>query len=211
METIRSAVLLLLSFVAAASHAAQVAPDALLRGVTSDVIASLKQDQGQADDPARIAGLIKAKVVPVFDFSLMTQFAMARNWRLATPGQQHALTAEFKAMLVRTYSATLADYRDATITYKPLRALAGDTDATVRSDIKQGARRLKIDYEMSRTPEGWKVYDVKLDGISLVTAFRGGFAAKIRDSGVDGLIRALTEKNRESLSPTKTAAAVAGS
>ena len=206
METIRSAVLLLLlSFAAPGLHAADVAPDKLLRSVTTEMIASLKQDP--ADDPARIAGLIEEKVVPVFDFSLMTQLAMARNWRLATPEQRDALTAEFKTMLVRTYSGTLAGYRDSTITYKPLRAVAGDTDATVRSDVRQGARRLRIDYDMSRTPEGWKVYDVKLDGISLVTAYRGGFAARIRDSGVDGLIRALAEKNREGLSAPRTAVA----
>lgn len=212
METIRSAVLLLLlSLVVPVSQSAQVAPDALLRGVTSEVVASLKQDKAQADDPSKLDGLIEAKIVPVFDFSRMTQLAMARNWRLASAEQQTLLTAEFKAMLVRTYSATLAGFRDHTITYKPFRFVPGDTDATVRSELRQGSRvQYKIDYEMTRTAEGWKVYDVKLDGISLVTSYRDGFAARVRDAGVDGLIRALAERNRQDIPSSKSATAVAG-
>lgn len=195
---------LILLFAAFASYAAPVAPDKLLQGVTTDVIASLKQDREQVDDPAKLAALVETKVVPIFDFSRMTQLAMAKNWRLASAAQQEQLTAEFKALLVRTYSAALARYRDQTITYKPLRLVRGDTDTTVRSEVKHGSRLFKIDYEMTRTPDGWKVYDVKLDSISLVTAYRGGFAAKIREAGVDGLIRALSEKNREDVTPVRT-------
>jgi phospholipid transport system substrate-binding protein len=203
MEAIRSAVLLLSLLFASSAPGAQDAPDGLLKTATSEVIASLKQDSELASDPSKLDGLIEAKVVPVFDFSRMTQLAMARNWRLASPQQQDRLTAEFKATLVRTYSATLAAYRDHAITYKVSRYVAGDTDATVRSEVKQGAKAHKLDYEMTRTPAGWKVYDVKLDGISLVTAYRDGFAARVRESGVDGLIRALSEKNRQSLASAK--------
>jgi phospholipid transport system substrate-binding protein len=203
METIRSAALLLSLLFASASLAAKEAPDVLLRNATSEIQASLRQDAELANDPSKLDGLINAKVVPVFDFSRMAQLAMARNWRLASARQQDRLTAEFKAMLLRTYSATLASYRDKVITYKTSRFVPGDTDATVRSEVKQGAKVHKLDYEMTRTPEGWKVYDVKLNDISLVTAYRQGFTAKVRDSGVDGLIRALAEKNRQSIALAK--------
>lgn len=203
METIRSAVLLLSLLLASVSLAAPEAPDVLMSNATSDVLASLRQDAELANDPSKLDGLVTAKVVPVFDFSRMTQLAMARNWRLASARQQDRLTAEFKAMLLRTYSATLASYRDHAIIYKASRFVPGDTDATVRSEVKQGAKVYKLDYELTKTPGGWKVYDVKLDGISLVTTYREGFAAKVRDSGVDGLIRALAEKNRQSVALAK--------
>jgi phospholipid transport system substrate-binding protein len=203
METIRSAVLLLLSLAAFSAQGAQSAPDALLKNATSEVLASLKEDKGIAGDAARLDGLIESKIVPVFDFSLMTQFAMGRNWRQASTAQRGRLTTEFKSMLVRTYSGMLTTYRDAAITYKPIRFVPGDTDATVRSEVSQpGAKPLRVDYEIARTARGWKVYDVKIDGISVVTAYRDGFAAKVRESGVDGLIRSLSEKNRQSVSTT---------
>jgi len=191
--------LLLLVFVVPSAVAgAQPAPDAALRNVTSDVISALKQDRDLIDDPARLERFIEARIVPIFDFSLMTQFAMGRNWRTTSAAQQGQLTAEFKAMLLRTYSGMIATYRDPDITYKPIRYVPGDTDAIVQSEVKQsGARLLRIDYALTRTPVGWKVYDVKLDSVSVVTAYRNGFAAKIRDAGVDGLIRALAEKNRQ--------------
>ena len=203
METIRSAALLLSLLFAPACLAAPEAPDELMQNVTTEVLASLRQDADLAGDPSKLEGFINAKVVPVFDFSRMAQLAMARNWRLATSRQRDSLTEEFKAMLLRTYSATLASYRDYAITYKASRFVSGDTDATVRSEVKQGAKAYKLDYEMTKTPGGWKVYDVKVDNVSLVTTYREGFAAKVRDTGVDGLIRALAEKNRQSVALAK--------
>ena len=203
METIRSAALSLSLLFASVSLAAPQAPDVLLKNVTSEVFASMKQDAELANDPSRLDELVTAKVVPVFDFSRMTQLAMARNWRLASARQQDRLTAEFKAMLLRTYSATLVSYRDQPINYKASRFVPGDTDATVRSEVKHGAKVYKLDYEMTRTPDGWKVYDVKVDSVSLVTTYREGFTAKVREAGVDGLIRALAEKNRQSVALAK--------
>jgi phospholipid transport system substrate-binding protein len=203
METIRGAALLLSLLFASTSLAAQVAPDALLRNVTSEVFAGIQQDADPASDPAKFDDLIQAKVVPVFDFSRMAQLAMARNWRQASARQQDRLTAEFKAMLLRTYSTALASYRDYAITYKASRFMPGDTDATVRSEARKGTKVQKLDYELTRTPDGWKVYDVKLNNISLVTTYREGFAAKVRDTGVDGLIRTLAEKNRQSVALAK--------
>lgn len=214
METIRRAVLSLCLAIAVttSSQAAETAPDALLKSATTDFAAALRQHRAEGESPTRFSGLLETKVLPLFDFSRMAQLATGRNWRLASPAQQEALTAEFKALLVGTYAAALAGYRDQPIAYKPVRMLAGDTDVTVRSEVKQGGGTLKIDYDMVKTEAGWKVYDVKLQGVSLVTAYRGGFAAKVRDAGVDGLIHALAEKNRlnQAASRPVTAAVAAG-
>ena len=175
-----------------------VAPDVLLNAVTSEVIAVLKRNQAlQTGNPAKVAELVETRILPHFDFARMTKIAVARNWRLASPEQQQALTAEFKRLLVRTYSTALSSYRDQVIEYKPLRTAPGDTEVTVKSEIKQpGAERMTIDYDMEKTPAGWKVYDIKVAGISLVTTYRETFAGKVRDGGVDGLIKALSDKNR---------------
>jgi phospholipid transport system substrate-binding protein len=199
METIRSAALLLSLTLGPACLAAQEAPDALLRNATNDYVAGLKEDSELAGDPSRSESLFKARMAPVFDFSRMTQLAMHRNWRLASARQQDRLTAEFKSVLLRAYSAAFASYRDCVITYKASHFDPRDTDATVRSEVKQCAKPHKLDYEMTRTPDGWRVYDIKLDGASIVTAHRGAFAARLHDSGVDGLIRTLAEKNRQSV------------
>ena len=190
--------LLLLFVVPTAVLGAQPAPDAALKSVTADVVAALKQDRDLVDDPAKLERLIENRIVPVFDFELMTQLAVGRNWRATSASQQRQLTTEFKAMLLRTYSGMISSYRDPEISYKPIRYVPGDTDAIVYSEVKQpGSKLLRIDYALTRTPIGWKVYDVKLDGVSVITAYRNGFTSKIRDVGVDGLIRALAEKNRQ--------------
>jgi len=210
METIRRVVLVLsLALVAPLSQASEVAPDALLSAVTSEVLSALNQNRELVENPARLAELVESKVVPVFNFLHMTQLAMARNWRSATLEQRDKLTAEFRTLLMRTYSVALANYRNQAIGYKRLRSMPGDTAVTVRSAVNQGTGQLRIDYDMEKTPAGWKVYDVKIDGVSLVTSYREGFAAKVRDAGVDGLIRALAEKNRRGDSASRPSGPVA--
>ena len=191
--------LLLLFLVPSAVLGAQSTPDTALKSATADMVAALKQEPGITDDPERLGKLIEAKVLPVFDFSLMTQFAVGKSWRNTSAAQQDRLTAEFRTMMIRTYSGMLATYRDHSITYKPIRYQPGDTDAIVRSEVsKPGAKSLNVEYQLTRMSGGrWKVYDVKLEGVSIVTAHRGAFAARIRDSGFDGLIRTLAERNRQ--------------
>jgi phospholipid transport system substrate-binding protein len=190
--------LLALALAAPASLAQAVAPDALLRAVTVEVTDKIKQDQElQAADPAKIAALVETRILPLFDFVHMTRLAMARNWRLATPEQQRVLTEEFKTLLVRTYSTALAHYRGEVIDFKQLRAARLDTAVTVRSEVRQpGKERMTLDYEMEKTPAGWKIYDVKVAGVRLVTTYRDIFAEKVRDGGVDGLIKFLMDGNR---------------
>jgi phospholipid transport system substrate-binding protein len=195
----KAALLLTVALAAPCLSAQEVAPDVMLNAVTSEVIAIIKQDADfQAGRPMKVAHLVETKILPLFDFARMTRIAVARNWRLASPEQQTTLTAEFKTLLVRSYSAALSSYRDQVIQFKRLRMEPGDTEVTVRSDVTEpGRERTTIDYDMEKTPAGWKVYDVKISGVSLVTTYRQTFAEKIRDGGVDGLIKSLSDKNRQ--------------
>ena len=179
--------------------APETAPDALLSAATLTVTASLRQDKSLlTNSQERIAELVEVTILPLFNFRHMTQRAVAPNWRLASPEQQNALIAEFKTLLVHTYSTTLANYRDQAIEYKPLRIAPGEIEVTVKSTVKQpGAERMTIDYDMEKTTAGWKIYDIKVAGISLITTYRSTFAQLIRDGGVDGLIKSLSAKNRQ--------------
>lgn len=198
-ELIAKYVLLLaLALAAPASLAQGVAPEALLRTVAVEVIDKIRQDQElHAADPTKVAALVESRIIPLFDFVHMTRLAMARHWRLATPEQQRVLAEEFKTLLIRTYSTALGHYRGEVIDFKQLRAAPTDTEVTVRSEVKQpGKERMTLDYDMEKTPAGWKIYDVKVAGVRLVTTYRDVFAEKIRDGGVDGLIKFLVDGNR---------------
>lgn len=179
--------------------AQDAAPDALLRSVTLEVIAVIRRDADiQSGNVAKVADLVESRILPHFDFPRMTQLAAARGWTIATPAQQKALTSEFRTLLVRTYSTALASYRDQVIEFKPLRAGPDATEVTVRSVVRQsGMTPLNMDYDMAHVAAGWKVYDIKIEGVSLVTTYRETFAARIREGGVDGLIQTLADKNRE--------------
>ena len=175
--------------------ATETAPDALLSAATFVVTTRLRQDQ--TNSPEKIAELVESTILPLFDFRRMTRLAVARSWRLASPEQQNALVIEFRTLLVRTYSTALTTYRGQAIEYKALRAAPGATDVTVKSVVPQsGAEPTTIDYDMERTPAGWKVYDIKISNISLITTYRSTFARIIRDDGVDGLIQTLSARNQ---------------
>src|SRR5678816_3529718 len=171
MLKIQIAFALALAVTTPAALAQGEAPDALLKAVTADVIVLIRQDKDiQAGNPAKVAEVVETRILPLFDFTRMTQLAVARNWRAASTEQQTSLTAEFRTLLVRTYSTALSSYRDQIIEFKPLRMAPGDAEATVKSVVKQpGIDPLTIDYDMSRTASGWKVYDIKIDGISSVS------------------------------------------
>lgn len=179
--------------------AADTSPEALVQSVASEVLAIIKSDTDiQGGDAKKVIALVEEKVLPHFDFTRMTALAMGINWRKATADQKTQLTAQFRTLLVRTYSTALTKYRGQTIEYKPTRAQSGATDVTVRSMIKQpGAEAITIDYSMEKTSASWKVYDVTVAGISLVTTYRDAFTQEVRNAGVEGLIKRLAEKNRE--------------
>ena len=177
---------------------ADIAPDALARSVTDEVLSIVRSDKElQSGNPQKVAQLVETKVLPHFNFNRMTQLAVGRNWRQANPEQQRALTEEFKTLLVRTYTTAFSQYRNQTIEYRPLRMAPGDTDVIVRSLIKQPTGQpVSLDYSMEKNAGAWKVYDVKIEGISLVENYRNTFHNEIQRTGVDGLIRALADKNK---------------
>ncbi|HYQ99305.1 MAG TPA: ABC transporter substrate-binding protein [Casimicrobiaceae bacterium] len=177
---------------------AQEAPDALVKRVSGDVIATIKADPRiQAGDQARIREMIEVKLLPHFDFMRMTALAMGKNWRAATPEQQKRLADEFKTLLVRTYSTALNKYRDETIEFKPLRMNPGDTDVVVRTQVmRQGAQPVQIDYSLEKSADGWKAYDVVIGGVSLVTNYRDEFNQQVQSGGIDGLVKTLAERNK---------------
>jgi phospholipid transport system substrate-binding protein len=180
------------------SFAGETAPDALIKGITSDVIAAIKQDKGiQAGNMAKIDALVEARILPYFDFQRATRTAMGFNWRQATPEQRSRLTAEFRALLVRTYAGTLASYRDQLVEFRPFHMAPGDSEVTVRSQIRQsGSPAIAVEYDLERTDSGWKIFDVRVDGMSLIATYRTSFEEEVRNHGVDGLIRVLASKKR---------------
>jgi phospholipid transport system substrate-binding protein len=177
----------------------EVPPDVLIKSVSSEVIAEIRKDKAiQAGDAARIAALVDAKIVPHFDLRRITQLAVGPGWRRATPEQQERLMQEFKTLLVRTYSGALASYRDQAVEFRPLRAAAGDTEVTVKSLIRQsGTEPIALEYDLARVGAQWKIFDVRISGISLVATYRSSFAEEVRNNGVDGLIGLLERKNRQ--------------
>lgn len=197
----------MLAFMAATGAQAQdVAPDALIKNVSTEVLTIVRQDKDiQSGNTKKTMDLVETKVLPHFNFNRMTALAVGRDWRTASPEQQKVLVNEFRTLLVRTYSNALTAYRDQTLDVKPLRMGANDTDVVVRSEVRQpGAKPVSIDYSLEKGPNGWKVYDVVVAGVSLVTTYRETFAAEVRTSGIDGLIKTLQAKNQAPL-PAKPA------
>src|ERR1043166_6438560 len=181
------AAVLLLAFVAPMALAEE-APDALVKRIAEETLMTIRSDKDlQAGNPAKVKSLIETKLVPHFDAARMTALAMGRNWSSASAEQQKELTEQFKTLLIRTYSNALTNYRDNTMSDKPLRANAGDSEVVVRTDVtRPGQAPVPIDYSMEKTPEGWKAYDVVVAGVSLVTKYRDAVNDTVRSSGVDG-------------------------
>lgn len=178
--------------------AQETGPDLLVKNVTLEVIDIIVKDKEiQSGNQKKIVDLVEAKVLPHFNFSTMTRQAVATNWGKATLEQKQQLTDEFKTLLIRTYSSALATYRDQRFDFRPLRAKPTDTDVTIQVRIVQGSREpVSLEYDMEKTPSGWKVYDVRVGGVSLVANYRSEFANEIRNNGIDGLIKGLAAKNK---------------
>ncbi|HET7833229.1 MAG TPA: ABC transporter substrate-binding protein [Gallionella sp.] len=172
-------------------------PDVLIKNTVQDVITIVKQDKDiQAGNQKKILELVDAKVLPHFDFTRMTQLAVGRNWRTATPAQKQALVTEFRNMLVRTYTRAFTQYRDQTVEVKPPKMTPDATEVTVKTNvIKPGAQPIQVDYEMRKTPDGWKAFDISIDGVSMVMSYRGTFDSEVAQNGIDGLIKTLSTKN----------------
>jgi len=176
-----------------------LAPDRLVDKTVKEVIEIIQKDEALRNgDREKMFDLIETKILPHFNFTRMTQLAMGQHWSKAQPEQQNKIVDEFRTLLVRTYSNALTSYQDETIKVNPLPDLGDHTETTVRTTVIQGRGKepVPIDYSMEKKPDGWKVYDVTVSGVSLVTNYRGTFNSQVRKGGVDGLLKALTDKNK---------------
>jgi phospholipid transport system substrate-binding protein len=194
---------------ATALRAQEVPPDQLVKTVTLEVVDLIAKDKEiRSGNRAKLIELIDAKVLPHFNFGAMTALALGQSWNKATPEQKKRLTQEFRTLLVRTYASALAAYSEQKFEFRPLRAKPTDTDVTVQVRVLQaGAQPVPIDYSMEKTAAGWKVYDVMVGGVSLVANYRTEFNNVVRESGIDGLVKSLSAKNRSGLEASAAPAA----
>jgi len=180
------------------AQAQETAPDVLVKNVTEEVLDVIRKDKDiKAGSTKRAIELVEQKVLPHFNFTRMTALAVGKDWRQASPAQQKDLTEAFKELLVRTYSNALIAYKNETVDYKPFKMKPGETDVTIRTQINQhgGKQPIMLDYSLEKGAQGWKVYDVVVAGVSLVTNYRSSFATEVRNGGIDGLIKTLKAKN----------------
>lgn len=177
--------------------AAEEAPDALIKNATNEIIELIKTDKAiQAGDVKHTQEVIESKVLRYFDFNKMTGSAVGREWRNASAEQKSQLAKEFQVLLVRSYSNALTQYKNQTVDVKPLKSTPADNEVTVKTEVKQpGAKPVPIDYDLVKSPDGWKVFDVYVAGVSLVANYRDTFNQEIKASGIDGLVKSLHEKN----------------
>jgi phospholipid transport system substrate-binding protein len=186
-----------LVFSASAAAAQITPPDELVKTVMLDMQRTIVQDKDlQVGDRAKTIRVIEQKALPYFNYRGMTALAVGVNWRKATPEQKKRLADEFRTLLVRTYASSLSAFGDQKFEFRPLRLKPDDTDVTVQVRVLQpGSQPVTVEYDMEKTPEGWKCYDVRVAGISLVVNYRTEFSAIVRDKGIDGLIKVLETKN----------------
>lgn len=178
------------------ARAQELGPEELVRKVTADVLDTVKSDKDLLADRKRALALAEQKVLPHVDFREAAQLAVGKAWWSATPAQRDRIVAEFRALLIRIYSNALDTYRGQTMQVMPVRMAAGATETTVRNRyLKPGAPPVPVEYAMKKTPEGWKIYDITVEGVSLVLTYRSEFEQITRSSGIDGLIKRLAEKN----------------
>lgn len=174
-------------------------PDDLVKKTTDEVLEIVKKDKDiQAGDQKKVFALAEEKILPNFDFDRVCRLVLGKNWATASKEQQAAFQSEFRSLLLRTYATALSKYRNQTIEIKPLRMQPNDSEATVKTLIIQpGGQPIGIDYTLEKLSEGWKVYDIVIEGVSLVTNYRGQFSNEVRQSGMDGLIQKLADKNKQ--------------
>jgi phospholipid transport system substrate-binding protein len=190
------------------AQAADEAPDAMIKRLSTEVLDTIKTDKGvQSGDISKVISLVDSKIMPNVNFQRMTASAVGPGWRQATPEQQKRLQDEFKTLLIRTYSGALAQVNDQTISVKPFRASAEDKEVVVRTEVRGRGDPIQLDYRMEKTPGeglGWKIYNLNVLGVWLVETYRSQFAPEINAKGIDGLIAMLAEKNKSNAGPKKS-------
>lgn len=179
--------------------ATESAPEVLIRNASDQVLSRIKSNPDQfQQDPTKLYALVDEVVLPHFDFSTMTDLALGRYQNKVNTEQKQLITQEFRILLVRTYAKALLDYNDQKIIYLPIEGSLEGGDVTVRTEIEQaGGFPIPLNYSLKQGKQGWKVYDISVDDISLVMNYRSSFSREIRKNGVDALIKVLGERNRE--------------
>jgi phospholipid transport system substrate-binding protein len=174
-------------------------PDELVRKVTAEVLEAIQKDkQLQAGDRRKALALAEEKILPLVDFREAARLALGRAWNSASEDQRARLTRQFQTLLVRIYSNAIGVYRGQTMRVQPVKMAPGATDVTVRNQyVSPGRPPTSVEYAMHKTPQGWKIYDITVEGVSLVLTYRGEFEQVVREGGIDGLIQRLAERNRE--------------
>ncbi|MGB2833618.1 MAG: ABC transporter substrate-binding protein [Methylotenera sp.] len=177
---------------------AEVAPDELVKQTADDVLTIIKNDKEiQAGNKQKIYALAEEKILPNFDFDRVSRMVLGKSWKAATPDQQASFQKEFRSLLLRTYSIALGKYKDQVIEFKPMRAEPDAKNVTVKTQILQsGGQPIPVDYSLVKGANGWKVYDIVIESVSLVTNYRSQFSQEIRQNGIDSLNKKLAEKNR---------------
>jgi len=183
--------------IALPASAQDLGPEELVKKVTAEVMDAIKKDKAlAAGDRQKALQLAEEKVLPHVDFEEAARLAIGRGWVQATPEQKQKLIVEFRAMLVRTYSTAIGAYQGQQMKVLPVRMKPGDAEATVQNQfIRPGAKAVRVDYAMRKGPNGWKIYDIVVEGISLVLTYRSEFDMVVKQDGVDGLIKRLGQKN----------------
>ena len=184
---------------ATVAPSAKMAPDALIRGVSNDILDAIRADkQLQSGDIAKINKVVDEKVLPYVDFEKMTRLTVGRGWRQASAEQRQVLVREFRTLLTYTYSGALSQINDHKVELRPFRAGPNDTDVIVRTQVVASkGEPIQLDYRMEKTDTGWRIYDVNILGIWLIENYRNSFASEISANGIDGLIKSLVERNKD--------------
>jgi len=192
-------------FALPSSAQAPVAPDEKIRQLSGQILEMIRRDAAlQAGDMRRVAGFVEQVVMPHVNFERMTATAVGRGWRQASPDQQQQLMAEFRLLLIRTYSGALSAVNDLQVRMRPMRGNPGDDEVVVRTEIVPGrGEPVQVDYRMERAGNDWRIVDVNVMGIWLVETYRSQFAQEVSARGIDGLIRSLSERNRQAAQPTR--------
>ena len=186
------------------AQAADETPDLLVKRVSADVLETIKKDASLRNgDSTKINALVNDKVMPYVDFRRMTSAAVGPAWRQATPDQRQKLQDEFKALLIRTYSGALSQVGEQTITVKPLRMAAGDTDVLVRTQVNGRGEPVQLDFRLEKQADGWKIYNLNVLGVWLVETYRNQFSQEINAHGIDGLIKTLASRSSMPANVTK--------
>jgi phospholipid transport system substrate-binding protein len=182
-----------------------VAPDEMIRVLSTQIIDKIKQDKDlQSGDLKKMSQFVDETIMPNVNFERMTALAVGRNWRQATPEQQQQLMTEFRALLLRTYAGALSSVKDQTVRMKPLRADPADTEVVVRSEIVQSrGDPIQLDYRLEKANSSWRIYDLNVLGVWLVESYRNQFTQEISARGIDGLIKGLAERNQKFAQATK--------